>query len=212
MTIPGDRFAKGLWSRSSPPVSGLRKHRAFAIVLTALLVAAVIGGVIVTIGGGQKTAGAGHPVPTAPPREEAAVTSGAKWLAGPAGRLLAAVNTDLGRLNAAQRADQRSAVKSTGARLAAGAKAALRGPMPPMHAYVYESGLKSFERAGALAARGDFSQVRRLLNEGNSDITRVAAAANSLVAFNMPVWTSKPNGSRLAPLAYTRIVWVVSQQ
>ena len=58
-------------------------------------------------------------------------TRAARWLAGPAGKLLSSVSADLGRLTVAERAANPGPARQAGLRLSADAKAALLGPAPP---------------------------------------------------------------------------------
>ena len=119
-----------------------------------------------------------------------AATKGAKWITGPAGKLLTAVNIDLGKLSAAQRAGQPGAVKSAGAQLAADAKAALSGPMPPADATAYRAGLNDIGKAGTQISSGNSGRAGALLAAGNGDITTVTAAANE----SAPAQVSEPQG------------------
>ena len=142
-----------------------------------VIVAGIIAGVIVNASGGAKIAVIG---PSATPTvvSEAAVTKGQKWVAGRASKLLAAVNADLSKLSAAERAGSASSTRSVGARLAADAKAALAGPMPPVQAKAYRSALKDLKKAGTDIAHGDFGKARRLVATGTTIITEVTAAVN----------------------------------
>ena len=108
----------------------------------------------------------------------------------PAGKLLTAVNIDLGKLSAAQRAGQPGAVKSAGAQLAADVKAALAGPMPPADATAYRAGLNDIGKAGTQISSGNSSRAGALLAAGNGDITTVTAAANE----SAPAQVSEPQG------------------
>lgn len=190
MSTPGHRLAK---SHRSPRarVSWARPPRLLAILVPVLLV--VLGvGIFAVVGGGGKSASAGHPAGPATPRE-AAVTRGGKWLTGRAATLLAAVNADQGQLNAAERAGRHQAAPSTGARLARDARAALDGPMPPKHAQLYASGLNELERAGSAAANADFSKVARLLLVGNSEIAKVVATLNYPAKASQSAAVNDPN-------------------
>ena len=95
-----------------------------------------------------------------------AATKGEKWLTGPAGKLLSTVNTDVGKISADQRAGMGSAEKAVGALLAADAKAALDGPMPPVRAAVYRTALEDFEQIGDDAVSGKLRQERFLAHHG----------------------------------------------
>ena len=170
------RPAKGPVPARPQVISWARQHMILAITLPVLFTA-VAAGVIVSVSSGGKTGSATPAAVTAP--VEAAVTGGAKWLAGPAGKLLAAVNADLGRLNHAERAGRRSAEQSAGGQLATDAKAALAGPMPPTRARIFRSALRDLARAGTQAARGDFTPVGRLLSTGITSISKVTAAADA---------------------------------
>lgn len=114
--------------------------------------------------------------PTAP----LAATDGARWLTGRAGKLLTALNADIARLAAAQRADDHHAAERAGARLAADARAALDGPRPPADASAYRSALRDFERAGTDIASRKYGAAGDLIAAGNVDITKVTSAANNL--------------------------------
>jgi hypothetical protein len=186
MTPPVGRLASSPGSRRPP--------RLRWALLPVLLIVMVIGVVVALTGSsGAKTASrpAGGAASAAP--VEAAVTNGAKWITGRSGKLLAVVNADLGRLAAADRAGQRSAARTAGTQLAADAKAALDGPMPPVEATVYQSALKDFEQAGAYTASGEFGPAAPLLNAGGSGITKVTAAVDTPAAVNPPAPGSDPN-------------------
>jgi hypothetical protein len=116
------------------------------------------------------------PILTAKPQPP--VTPGAKWLTGTANSLLGAVNTDMGKISAYQRAGDYTAARSTGAKLAADALAALNGPMPPVDAALYRSALKDFEQIGADAASGNFDAAGSLAARANVGIMTVTAAAD----------------------------------
>ena len=85
----------------SPAVTWVRRHKALAALLPALVLAAAIGISLGTRGPGHPGHRAGAAAPVRVP-ELAASTKGAKWLTGPAGRLLQAVNGDVGRLTAGE--------------------------------------------------------------------------------------------------------------
>ncbi len=189
MTQPGDGPVNGPPSPRSPRSprrSWGRRHKFLTALLSALVVVlAVVITVTVSSGGGSTSA---SPVGSraASAAEAAAVTKGAKWLTGPAGKvLLKAVLADLGRLSTAERAGRQGAAKIAGTQLATDAKAALNGPMPPEDAKVYQSALKDFETAGTYAASGDFSKAAPFLNAGEGDITKVTAAVNRPAAVNI---------------------------
>ena len=165
--------------RPSPPKAWVRRHKVPAALISVLVLALAMGIILAGCGSGGAATSASHRA--GPPfilPETAAVTKGAKWLTGPPGKLLAAVNADVGRLSAAERAGHLGAAKIAGTQLAANAKAALDGPMPPVDATVYRSALKDFVTAGTSAADGDFSKATRLSNVGITGITEVTAAAN----------------------------------
>jgi len=107
-----------------------------------------------------------------------AVTKGEKWITGPAGKLLSAVNTDVGRISADQAAGKGNAPKDLGALLTADAKAALDGPMPPARAAVYRAALEDFERIGEDVVSGNFGSNSSLLTTADLDIMSVTTAAN----------------------------------
>jgi hypothetical protein len=154
-----------------------RGGRALAAGLTALAVALVIA-IAVGLGGG------GHPARTVAtaPRMAAlpgTATRAARWLAGPAGRLLSAVSADLGRLSAAQRSAKPGPARLAGLRLTTDAKAALLGPAPPRAARLYRAALTDLERAGRSAASGRLRAAGASLRAGEAAITKVTAIANT---------------------------------
>jgi hypothetical protein len=121
-----------------------------------------------------------------------AVTKGEKWLTGPAGQLLSTLNTDAGKISADQRAGMGSAGKSLGALLAADAKAALDGPMPPVRAAVYRTALEDFEQIGDDAVSGNSSKSGSLLTTANLDLMSVTTAANATAPVNSPAQVNDP--------------------
>jgi hypothetical protein len=155
-----------------------RKHKVLAALLPGLGLILAIGITVSTIGA-ARPAGAGRPGGLASAPEAAPATRGARWLAGPAGRLLEAVIADAGRLSAGERAGERGRARIAGPRLAAAARAALSGPMPPADAKIYRSALREFEIAGIYLGRGEFSKADTLLNAGDNDITKVTSAVNN---------------------------------
>ena len=175
----------------SPAVTWVRRHKALAVLLPALVLAAAIG---ISLG----TRGPGHPGhragPAAPVPALAASTKGAKWLTGPAGRLLQAVNGDLGRITAGERAGRPAAARTAAAQLATAARAALSGPMPPADARKYRSALKELERASMYIASGKFRMANTILNRGDNDIAKVASAVNRPAKVRYPAAVTEPNG------------------
>ena len=184
MTTPMEQWASGPGTRQWPGVAWVRRNKLLAALIPVLLAALVVG-VVLGLSGG-KTASRPSAV-TLPP-----VTKGAIWMTGPAGKLLATVNTDVGKLSAAHRSGQRDAEKSAAAQLAADVKTALGGPMPPVDATIYRVGLNDLAKAGASISSGNASQAGALLAAGNGDITKVTAAANSPASANGQV--KEPNG------------------
>jgi hypothetical protein len=179
-------WASGSGTRRWPYGFWVRRHKVRATllaVLLAVLVAGVVAGVVVGAGGGKT---ASRPSAAALP----AGTKGARWMTGPAGKLLAAVNVDLGKLSAAQRAGQQDVAKSAGMRLAADAQTALGGPMPPADATTYRAGLTDLRKAGTQISSGNSSRAGALVAAGNGDITKVTAAANPPAS----VQVSEPQG------------------
>jgi len=186
MTQPPNRLV-----HSPAPTTRMRwarRHRTLTALLAALVPVLAVG---ITLG----TLGASHPAggtDSAP--QAAAVTTGARWLTGPAGRLLRAVNADVGRLSTGERAGRRDVARVAGTHLAADTQAALSGPMPPADAKMYRSALKDLERAGTSAVSGKFDNANTFLNAGDSDITKVTAAVDHPAAVNIPAAVSEPNG------------------
>jgi hypothetical protein len=186
--------------RLSPLKGWVGTHKVSAALLSALVLASAIGIILgVSSSGGGTTAttaaSTSHRAgPTFVLPETAAVTKGAKWLTGPAGKLLTAVNGDIGRLSTAERAGKQGAAKIAGTQLATDAKAALDGPMPPADAKVYRSALEDLVRAGTSAATGDFSKVAHPLNAGLAGITEVTATANRPPAHGAPTSANEGSG------------------
>jgi hypothetical protein len=154
-----------------------RGPRALAAVLAGLAAALVIG---VAVGLG----GTGHPARTGPAVPGTAPVPGsgtraARWLGGPAGRMLSAVSADLGRLALAERSRKPGPVRLAGLRLTADARAALLGPPPPRGARLYRVALTELAQAGRSAASGRLRAAGASLRAGESTITKATAMANS---------------------------------
>jgi hypothetical protein len=159
-----------------------RRHKIRTALLAALAAGLAIGITVSMLSGS-------HPVgrtTAAPP--VVAFTRGARWLSGPAGALLRAVNADLGRLSTAERSAQPAGVPTAGTQLGTDSRAALDGPMPPVDVKIYRSALQDFSRSGRYAVRGMLGKASALMNAGDSDITKVTSAVNS------PATVSEPNG------------------
>jgi hypothetical protein len=165
-----------------------RRHKAATALVPALILVLVIG-LTVRILGGRHPASA----PAAAP-QLAATTRGARWITGPGGKLLNAVDADLGRLAVSERAGKRGLARSAGSQLAAAAGAALSGPMPPASAKIYRSALTGFERAGRYIAHGEFNRASTLLNAGENDIVKVTSAANHPAKAGRRDAVKEPNG------------------
>jgi hypothetical protein len=122
-----------------------------------------------------------------------AVTTGEKWITGPAGKLLSVVNTDVGKISADQRAGNRNAAKDLGALLTADAKAALDGPMPPMRTAVYRAALEDFEQIGNDTVSGNFGKTGSLLTTANLDVMSVTTAANKTAPVTSAAQVNDPS-------------------
>jgi hypothetical protein len=130
--------------------------------------------------------GTRHAPPAAAAPEVAGGTRAGRWLAGPAGRLLTAVDADLGRLSTARQAGQLATARLAGMRLSADARAALLGPAPPLAARLYRLALTELGRAGRRTAAGRFRAANLGLRAGQINLTRAVAAANSPAAEGYP--------------------------
>jgi hypothetical protein len=174
------RLTRGSW---------IRGHL-ISITLMSLVAAGVV--ILTVVALGRAPDGSGHLVGTAPADAQAAttVTKGSSWLAGPGGRMLNAVNTDLARIMAAEQASRPGAARAAGARLAADAAAALREPMPSADAAAYQSALRQLERGGQAAAAGRLGRkTARLLDAGEAGLMKITAAAGQPV----PAKTRRPH-------------------
>jgi hypothetical protein len=140
--------------------------------------------------GKRALTGAGAHV-TAPP--QAVVTRGAKWVTGPAGKLIATVDADLGRIGVDERAGKTKAARGIGGQLITDARAAERGPMPPVDAAAYRAALKDFELIGTDTARGDFRAASSLLTPATLGIMTVTAAADSAAPVNSAAGLGDPS-------------------
>lgn len=168
--------------------------RSNAALLPALLAGLVIGLIVTISGGGGEVTTASKSAATPSPPEQPARTEGARWLAGPAGRLLRAVDADLGRLSAARRGrDRLAASKNAAKRLVIAASAALDGPMPPSGARLYITALEDFERACRYIEMGDFGAASRLLAAGNTAVMKVTAAADRPPTGHPPAAVNAPS-------------------
>jgi hypothetical protein len=192
--------AGSVHGRPSPLKGWVGAHKVTAALLSVLVVAALAIGIFLAVGGSggtpaTTTASTSHRAgPTFILPETAAATKGAKWLTGPAGKLLTAVNADIGKLSTAERAGKQDAAKIAGTQLATDAKAALNGPMPPVDAKVYQSALEALVRAGTSAANGNLSKVAHPLNVGLTGITEVTATANRPPAHGAPTSANEGSG------------------
>jgi hypothetical protein len=170
-------------------MSWVRGHWVPLAVLSAVITGLVVFTVIAFGGSKNPPSNSGSPVGSKAASAQAAttVTKGSKWLAGAGEGLLNAVNVDLGQVMAAEHVGHNAAAKAAGARLAADAGAALRGPMPPVETATYRSALKQLQTAGASVADGKLGpRTTRLLIAGQAGIMRVTAAAD------MPVPAATP--------------------
>jgi hypothetical protein len=189
MTSRGDERVTRPQLQGLPGVSWVRSHTLVTALLSGLvLVVAVV--VVLTATGGQTPPSVSHP---APRPDTTAATRGAKWLDGPVGKELNAVNADLVRLATATAASKYGAAKIAGAQLAKDAHTARNSQMPPVDAASYKSALSDLERAGRDAARGDFNTAAPLLNAGTVIITKVTAAVNAPGPASTPSARSAPN-------------------
>jgi hypothetical protein len=157
-------------------VSWARGHLLLAALVPAVVVVAAVAAVVALNLGGQQAGSGSSGKPTV--QSVVAVTKGDRWITGHPGQLLTAVTTDIGKLSAAEQAGKRDTAKAAGTHLAADARSALQGPMPPAAAKAYRSALNDLERAGTSAASGNFGQAGPLLNAGAVKITKVTAAVN----------------------------------
>jgi hypothetical protein len=187
----GHRSGHGPVSPRARVISWVRQHLILATALPVVLAAVAVGAIVLSTGSGRD--GPATPAVTAAPVQSPA-TGGAKWLAGSASQLLTTVNTDLARLTRAERGGRGSAATRAGAQLAADAKAALAGPMPPDRARAYRSALSDLELVGDRAADGKFSPASRLLAAGTAGLTTVTAAADVAAPVNPPAPVTDPNG------------------
>jgi len=168
-----------------PSMSWVRGHWASLTVLSVVIAGLVVFTVIAF--GGSKNPPSPVGSKAASAQAATTVTKGSKWLAGPGAKYLNAVNVDLGKIMAAEHAGHHAAAKAAGARLAADAGAALRGPMPPVQAATYRSALRELEAGGASVAGGKFGpRTTRLLIAGQAGIMRVTSAADMPVAAATP--------------------------
>jgi len=120
---------------------------------------------------------AGKQPPTGPSAGELAVrTKGTAWFAGSGGKLLGAVNTDVGTLNKAIIASDHAAAEAAGAQLAKAAQSALGGKMPPVDAATYVKALQGFQRAGRDAVRGALTAAESAENVSELYIAKVTSA------------------------------------
>jgi hypothetical protein len=165
-----------------------------AAALVALVLAGVIIGVIAFVRSHDGPAVIG-PSASPPPVSQPAVTKGQKWVTGSAGKLLAAVNVDVGKVSAAERAGHYQTARALGAQLATDAKTALAGPMPSRKAAKYRSGLTDLQLAGTEIAAGEYTKASHLLSVGTVLLTKVTAAANVPVPTASPAQVIEPNGN-----------------
>jgi hypothetical protein len=172
----------------------LTGHWTTASVVTAVLIAAIAGSVAAAVHGagahatGETTSGATTPAP------EVSVVAANRWLTGPADKLLGSVSTDAANVSKALRSGESGRAAVAGRQLAAVAKTALDGPMPPVDAPLYRSALTDLGKAGTDAAAGRLGAVGPLLTAGTTEITKVTAAADLVAPVNPPAPVLDPNG------------------
>jgi len=175
----------------APVITWARGHLIPVAAAAVLAVGAVIGIVVFATGGGEPASFSSHTVGSKAAGAQAAttVTKGSQWLGSPQARRLTVVNADVARVMAAQQRGHRGpAARAAGARLAADARAALAGPMPPVAAAVYRAALQRLEAAGSAAAKGQFGKkTAHLLSAGEAGLMRVTAAADMPVPAKNPV-------------------------
>jgi hypothetical protein len=178
---PPVREARGTHALAARPLRRACGPRALAALLAGLAV-------VLTVGIGLGFGGTGHPARIAPGAAPVpgSGTRAARWLSGPAGRLLSSVSADLGRLTVAERAANRGTVRLAGLRLSADAKAALLGPAPPRAVRLYRFALTELEQAGRSAAGGRLRAAAASLRAGESTFTKVTAMANSTAGAGGP--------------------------
>jgi hypothetical protein len=166
--------------------------------VAVLLVAAVAGAIVAVVAIAGPTAGAhatgGITAGAITPVPEASVAAANRWLTGPADKLLESVNTEVANVSKALRSGERGRAESAGRQLAAVAKAALDGPMPPVDTSLYRSALANLGEAGTDAADGQLDAVGPLLIAGTTEITKVTAAADLVAPVNPPAPVMDPNG------------------
>jgi hypothetical protein len=159
-----------------------RGPRARIAVLAGLAVVVLLGAAAI-LGAAGVLGGASRPARAVAAPGTATVpgsgTRAARWLAGPAGKLLGTVSADLGRLTVAERAAGPGPARRAGLRLSADARAALLGPPPPLAKRLYLSALTELDRAGRSAANGRTRAAEASLRAGESAITKVTAVVNS---------------------------------
>jgi hypothetical protein len=178
-------------------VTWVRGHLIPVAVAAAAAVALVVAGVVFLVGGGKPASTASQTVGSKAASAQAAttVTKGSKWLGSSGSRQLSVVNADVAKLMAAERAGHRSAAtKAAGARLAADARAALGGAMPPVAAVEYRAALQRLEAAGSAAAGGQSGpKASHLLAAGEAGLMKVTAAADAPLRLKTPA-IPEPNG------------------
>jgi hypothetical protein len=183
--------------RPSPRKGWVRTHKVPAALLSALVLGLAVGIILAVSSrsGTTTTSATSHRAgPTFILPETTAVTKGGKWLTGSSGKLLVAVNADIGKLSTAERAGNQGTAKIVGAQLVTDARAALDGPLPPVDAKVYRSALDDLVRAGTFAADGDLSKVAHPLNVGLIGLAEVTAAADQPPAHNSRTSANEGSG------------------
>jgi hypothetical protein len=171
-----------------PSVSWVRGHWVLIAALSVVIAGLVVLTVIAFGGSGNPPSSSGNPVGSKAASAQAAttVTKGSKWLASSDAKSLITVSADLGRVLSAEHAGDHGAAKTAGARLAADARSALGGTMPPVDAAAYRSALTDLQRAGILVAGGHFVKAAPLLDAGQAGLMRVTSAADEPVAMKTP--------------------------
>jgi hypothetical protein len=198
-TAPGDSAPSSSEPEDSvitSVITWIRGHLILAAV-AAVVVALMVVGVVFLARGGKPASTSSGVVGSKAASAQAAttVTKGSKWLASSDAKQLSVVNADVAKLMTAEQAGHRdAAAKAAGSRLAADARIALGGAMPPVAAVQYRAALQRLETVGSAAASGQFGpKTSHLLAAGVAGLTRVTAAADAPVKVKSPT-IPEPNG------------------
>jgi hypothetical protein len=147
------------------------------IAVPAIALAAGIGLAACGSSGGSSSGGSSAPAAAAP-AAASAVSQWDTWASGPGHADSVTVQNDLTQMSTDAGNDDSSSVESDGSTLATDAQTAIGSP-PPIDGADYIAAMNDDVTAGNDAANGDFTDATTALQNGETLINKVTAAATA---------------------------------